>query len=203
MRHTVALAFALGLTMLGPRVAAAQPSGSIVGYGAVSANELSSRADGFSGRITLNLVPGIQAVGEFGRINNVLPPITANLLEIAPVDIRVGATYAEGGLRFAAAPRSPIHPYVEATAGVARMNVGVSGLGDTADAIARAALGFVSRTDPVAGVGGGIVVQGGPMLVDLGYRYKQILADDWMTTVLGAGDRLKSHQVRVGIGIRF
>ena len=71
------------------------------------------------------------------------------------------------------------------------------------DLIARAALGFLSRTEPIGSLGGGVVLQGGPLLVDLGYRYKQILSDSAFTTILGNGDRLAAHQVRVGLGFRF
>jgi len=203
MRYMVALACALGLTVLGPRGADAQSSGSLDVFGGRSLNEVSTSPDSFGGRLTVNLLPGIQAIGEVGRIGNVLPSATSTLIALTPLDVRIGATYGEGGLRFSAAGRSPIHPYVEASAGIARLNVGVTGLGTTGDAIARAALGFVTRTDPIAGAGGGVVIQGGPLRVDLGYRYKQILADDLVATLLGAGDRLRTHEVRVGVGVRF
>lgn len=203
MRHTIALACALGLTVLGPSGANAQTHGSLDVFGGRSLNEVSTSPDTFGGRLTVNLVPGIQVIGEAGRIGNVLPPTTTTLISLTPLDVRLGATYAEGGLRLSAARRSPIHPYVEATAGMARLNATVTGLGATGDAIARAALGFVTRTDPMVGGGGGFVIQGGPLLVDLGYRYKQILADDVVATILGAGDRLRTHQVRVGVGVRF
>jgi opacity protein-like surface antigen len=64
-------------------------------------------------------------------------------------------------------------------------------------------LGFIPRTETVAGVGGGLRIQGGPLALDLGYRYKQILGNSVLTTVLGAGQDLHSHQVRVGVGVRF
>jgi hypothetical protein len=199
----VALACALGLTVLGPRGAFAQNHGSLDVFGGRSLNEVSTSPDAFGGRLTVNLTPGIQVLGEVGRIGNMLPAATNTLISLTPLDVKLGATYAEGGIRLSAARRSPIHPYVEASAGVARLNIGVTGLGTTGDAIARAALGFVTRTDPIAGAGGGVVIQGGPLRVDLGYRYKQILADDVVTQILGAGDRLRTHQARVAIGVRF
>lgn len=202
MRYLVAFACALGLTVLAPRGVAAQ-SGSFDVFGGHSLNNVSASPDSFGGRLTVNLVPGIQAIGEVGRIGNVLPSVTTTLIGLTPVDVRLSAMYGEAGVRFSPARQSPIHPYVEATAGMARLNVGVTGLGTTGDAIARAALGFVTRTDPIAGAGGGVVIQGGPLRIDLGYRYKQILADDFVATLLGAGDRLRTHQARVSVGVRF
>jgi hypothetical protein len=133
----------------------------------------------------------------------VLPATTDLLLDQLPVDVRVSAVYGEGGLRLSPAPRSAVSPYVEATAGVARLDIGVTGLGVTMDAVTRAALGLVPRTEPIAGVGGGVRLQGGPLSLDLGYRYKQILGNSVVTTVLGAGQELHAHQVRVGVGVRF
>jgi hypothetical protein len=165
--------------------------------------ELSSSRGSFGGTLAINLLPGVQAIGEFGRIGSVLPPLTEGLLSLTPLDVRVSALYGEGGLRLTPAPRSVVSPYVEATLGAARLDVRVPGLGSTGDAIARAALAFIPRTETIAGVGGGVRVQGGPLALDLGYRYKQILGDSVLTTVLGAGQDLHAHQVRVGVGVRF
>jgi hypothetical protein len=202
MKHIVALAFVASLVTVAPQDASAQ-SGSFDAFGSLSVNELSSSSGSFGGKVALDVLPGVQAFGEFGRMGNVLPPLTTTLASLTPLDVRVTALYGEGGVRLSPAPRSPIRPYLEGSAGVARLNVGVSGLGTTGDVIARTALGFLSRTEPVAGVGGGIVVQGGPLLLDLGYRYKRILADDVFATVLGAGQHLQAHLVRVGVGVRF
>ena len=203
MRSIVGLAFIAALVVAGPRDARAQ-SGSIDGFGSLRVNDLSSASNSFGGKIAVDLgTPGIQLIGEAGRISNLLPTTTTTLLDFSPVKASVSAFYGEGGLRLSPAPNSPVHPYVEGSLGMARMNVNVSGLGTTGDVVARAALGFLSRTEPIGTVGGGVVLQGGPVLVDLGYRYKQVLSDSAFTTILGNGERLAAHQVRVGLGFRF
>lgn len=205
MKNLHAVAIAVSLITIGPPSALAQVGGSINGFGALSVNDLSSSPSrgSFGGTLAVNLVPGVQAIGEFGRIGNVLPTLTQTLLSLTPLDVGVSALYGEGGVRLSPAPRSVVSPYVEATAGVARLDVRVAGLGSTGDLIARAALGFIPRNETIAGVGGGLRIQGGPLALDFGYRYKQILGNSVLTTVLGAGQNLHSHQVRVGVGVRF
>ena len=90
----------------------------------------------------------------------------------------------------------------EATAGFARLSTRIPGLGSRGGAIANAALNFLNRTDPLLGVGGGVVIQGGPLLLDLGYRYKNILAGDSLEGALTGGD-FSVNQVRIGVGVRF
>ncbi len=92
--------------------------------------------------------------------------------------------------------------YVEASAGIARVNLNISGFG-AVDPFTRAALNSLDSTDPIAGVGGGVMFRGGPLLIDVGYRYKQIFADRLVGTLLSAGQGLRSHQVRFGMGVRF
>ena len=97
-----------------------------------------------------------------------------------------------------------MRPYAEATAGFARLNAGISGIGGTTGAVVNTALNLLNRTQPMLGVGGGIVLQGGPLSVDLGYRYKKISGGDALTTFLNAGnDGYQVNQVRVGVGFRF
>lgn len=206
MRYGSALALCIGLLVSTPRSSAAQAS--LDGFGALSVNGLSSlegssRPVDFGGRLSVDLVPGVQAIGEIGKMANVLPPLASFALSFLPVDVRVSALYGEGGVRFLAAPRSAVTPYVEASAGIARLSVTVSGLGPAANSGARAALSLLDRTDPIAGAGGGLMFRGGPVLVDVGYRYKQIFANSLVGTVIGAGRNLRSHQVRAGIGVRF
>jgi hypothetical protein len=202
MKHICALAIALGLIAFGPESALAQ-SGSIHGFGSLAVDDLSSSRGSYGGTVAVNLIPGVQAIGELGRLGSVLPSTTDTLLTLAPVDVSVSALYGEGGIRLSPAPRSVISPYVEATAGVARLNIGVSGLGTTADVITNAALGLIPRTEPIAGLGGGVKLQGGPLSLDVGYRYKQIFGSNAIETVLGVGQELHAHQLRVGVGVRF
>jgi hypothetical protein len=206
MRCACAIVLGLGLVLVTPHSSAAQ--GSIDGFGALSLNQFSSLEGSslpldFGGRVSVDLVPGIQAVGEFGRLGNVLPTITDLPLSLLPFDVRASAFYGEGGVRFLVAPRSAVTPYVEASAGIARVSLNIGGLGPTADAVTRAALNLLDSTDPIAGAGGGVMFRGGPLLIDVGYRYKRIFAESLVGTVLSAGQGLRSHQVRFGMGVRF
>jgi len=202
--HTCVLGTVLLFSM--PSVSLAH--GSVDGFGGLSIDKVSS-VEGASvpfdvgGRVTFDLVPAVQAIGEAGRVGSVLPTGTDTLLLFTPFRARVSALYGEGGVRFLASPRSAVTPYIEATAGMARLDFSIRGLGSTADALTQAALNFVDRTEPIAGVGGGALIRGGPVFVDLGYRYKKIFANNFIGTVLGAGQGLNAHQVRIGIGVRF
>ena len=84
-----------------------------------------------------------------------------------------------------AAPHSAVSPYVEGTAGVANLSFG--GIGSTTDALIRAALNLVDTREPLYGVGGGVLLQGGPLRFDLGYRYKYIQANSALSSFLSAG----------------
>jgi hypothetical protein len=94
-------------------------------------------------------------------------------------------------------------PYAEATAGIARVHLRSDELGTAANAAMSLALGLVEGTTPTLGAGGGILVRGGPILFDVGYRYKQLFAEGLTRLALGFGQPLRTHQARVGIGIRF
>jgi len=115
----------------------------------------------------------------------------------------VSAFYGEGGVRLLAAPRAAVSPYVEGSAGIAHLRFGINGLGSSTDAIVRAALNLVDTSDPIVGGGGGILFHGGPLQFDLGYRYKRIVTDSVLSSILSAGQKLDSHQVRFGVGVRF
>ena len=52
------------------------------------------------------------------------------------------------------------------------------------------------------GAGGGVVFQGGPVSLDVGYRYKKILATG-VASALNGGSPYQVNQVRVGLGFRF
>jgi opacity protein-like surface antigen len=141
-------------------------------------------------------------VGEAGRLADIKPPLF-DLLDFTDVGMRVSALYGEGGVRLIAFPHSGVHPYGEATAGFARLSAGVSGLGSRTDGIVDTALNLVNSTRPMLGAGGGIVLQGGPLSVDIGYRYKKISAGNTLASALNGGQDYKVNQVRVGIGFRF
>lgn len=193
-----------GLAWLAPSLALAQSRGNAVtGFGGISPSDASASRTGFGGNVSFDLTPNIQAIGEVGRIGDVLPSTTSRILALTPFDLHVSAFYGEGGVRFLASPGAGVTPYAEATAGVARLTTGFSGSGSTINAIVGSALTFFDRTQPMAGIGGGVLLRGGPVLVDLGYRYKQVFAGSSLASLLSAGSDIRSHQVRVGVGVRF
>jgi hypothetical protein len=148
------------------------------------------------------LTPQIHAIGEFGRVGDLLPPLAADLIALTPYDFRVSAFYGEGGVRLLTGSGA-FDPYVEATFGVARLSPRFSGFSPRVDAIATATLNLLQRTEPMVGIGGGVLLRGGPVVADIGYRFKQIVGDDTLMNVLSAGTQLRAHQVRFGVGIRF
>ena len=205
MRVLIAAALS-AVVVMAPSRASAQMT--IDGFGALPVDHLASFGDSnipvdFGGRVSVDVVPAVQVVGEFGRVGNVLPGIVGLPLSFSRLNLRVSAVYGEGGVRLLAAPRSAVSPYVEGTAGVAHLRFGATGLGSTTDAIVRAALNLVDTSDPLFGAGGGLLLRGGPLHIDLGYRYKRIVPNSMLGTVIGLGQELQTHQVRFGAGVRF
>ena len=203
-RTTLSLLLALSLA---PATAGAQDHGaSAVVFGGTSLNSFSTSASKIDVGVNVGkeLTPNIQAFGEFGRVGEMLPSLSAGLLSsFTPYDVGVSAFYGEGGVRLLAAPNSGVNPYVEATAGIARLTPHVSGFGSSADAIASLGLGFLRTTEPILGVGGGLLLRGGPLVADVGYRYKQVVGAESFASVLSAGQPMRAHQVRFGLGVRF
>jgi hypothetical protein len=206
MRMVIAAVLAVATVVLVPSASSAQTS--IDGFGGVQMDHLASLGDSgfpvdFGGRVSFDVVPAVQVFGEFGRIGNVLPSLLDTGLAFTRLDVTASAFYGEGGVRLLAAPRSAVSPYVEGTAGVAHLRFGARGLGSTTDAIIRAALNLVDTRDPLFGVGGGVLMRAGPLNVDVGYRFKRIVANGTLASVLSVGQELQSHQVRFGVGVRF
>lgn len=203
MRKLMLLGAAL---VLWPAAAHAQSGNNdIQGFGGLTVGTStfgSAASPTFGGRVGVGLTDHIQLVGEAGRLADISSPLF-DLLDFTDVGVRVSAFYGEGGIRFIASPHTAVRPYAEATAGFARLNAGISGIGGTTGAVVNTALNVLNRTQPMLGVGGGVVLQGGPVSVDFGYRYKQISAGNAITSALNAGNPYKVNQVRVGIGFRF
>ncbi len=216
MKSLITGVLALCVVATGARAASAQDHGSAsvvtgvtMSNGSPLTDAISSFSGGFNdrmnfaGRVTFNVAPGFQAIGEVGRIGSVLPPLTRSILSFSPVDLGASAFYTEGGVRtFFGNGRSAVSPYVEATGGIARLSVRISGFSATTDDLLDLGLGFVNRTSPMAGLGGGVMWQAGPVTFDTGYRYKKIFANDFATLLTGGG-QLTSHQVVFGAGFRF
>jgi len=199
-----ALSILFSVSLLPASALAQDRTASAVAFGGASLNTFSASAAkiDFGLNISKELTPNIQALGEFGRIGDMLPTMTAGLLSLTPYDVRVSAFYGEGGVRLIGAPGSGVSPYAEATAGIARLSPQVSGFGSFADA-AISGLGLFQSTDPLLGFGGGFLLHGGSVVADVGYRYKQIVGGDSFASLLAVGQNLRAHQVRFRIGVRF
>ena len=102
-----------------------------------------------------------------------------------------------------AADLYPTFAYVEDQLGVKADRLLLCGFGSTTDAIVRSALNLVDTRAPIFGVGGGLLMQGGPLRFDVGYHYKRIMANSALSSVIGTGQQLQSHQIRFGAGVRF
>jgi opacity protein-like surface antigen len=202
------LIFATALTLactLPASVIAQEAKNEVQGFGGVTVGTStfgSALSSTFGGRVGVGLTPNLQVIGEAGRLADIKSPLF-DVLDFTDIGVRVSALYGEGGIRFIASPHSAVRPYGEATAGFARLNTGLSGLGGRTDAIVDTALGFLNTTRPMLGAGTGVLLQGGRIAVDIGYRYKKISAGNTLASVLNAGKDFQINQVRVGVGIRF
>jgi hypothetical protein len=180
--------------------------GEVQGFGGLTIGTStfgSALSSTFGGRVAADLTPNLQVIGEGGRLADIKSPLF-DLLDFTSVGVRVSALYGEGGVRFLAAPpRSAVRPYGEATAGFARLSAGITGLDGPASDIVNTTLGVINSTRPMLGVGGGVMLQGGPVTVDVGYRYKKISAGNAVAALLNGGRDYTVNQVRVGIGFRF
>jgi hypothetical protein len=190
-----------------PAAARAQSANtSVQGFGGLTFGMSStlgrtSTASALGGIVAAGLTPNIQIVGEVGRLSDIRPPLF-DLLDFTPVNLRVSAWYGEGGVRFIASPRSAVRPYAEATAGFARLSTGLSGFGGRTDAVIRTGLAFLDRTEPLLGVGAGVLLEHGRLALDVGYRYKKITATG-VASALNAGNAYQVNEARIGLGVRF
>ena len=200
------LVSALAVACAAPTAARAQDGkGDVQGFGGLTVGTSafgSALSPTFGGRVNIGLTPNIQVIGEAGRLADIKSPLL-DVLDLTDFGVGVSALYGEAGVRFIASPRSAVRPYGEATAGFARLNASVSGLTGRTDAIVDMALGLINSTRPMLGVGTGVLLQAGPMSVDLGYRYKKISPGNTVAAFLNAGKDYQVNQVRVGVGFRF
>jgi opacity protein-like surface antigen len=202
MRRLSRSALTVALSLVVASAAHAQGKGTAQGFGGYSVGALTNPAPSLGGTITLAVTPNIHVIGEAGRLGNVLPPISSAVLSVPSV--RVSAFYGEGGIRaLAGNANSTFRPYVEGTFGAARLDVSSSRLNGVGNALLDAGTAFLDRTSPTLGGGGGVLAQTGPVVFDVGYRYKQLLDTGTLGTVLGLGQELRTHELRAGIGFRF
>jgi opacity protein-like surface antigen len=195
-------AAASGVLLFSAHAGAQTRGGQVEGFGGMTVGSTTT-AMTFGGSVAVPLGDYVQIIGEAGRMDDMKSGLLDVVDDLTPYNVRLGAWYGEGGLRFIASPRSAVRPYVEATAGFARVTPRVSGAG-TFGAVANTALDFLSSNEPLLGAGGGIILQGGPVVVDAGYRYKRIQSGNAIASALTlGGGPIEVNQVRVGIGFRF
>jgi opacity protein-like surface antigen len=202
MRTTVATAVVCTALSLATTVSAQTRGGVFQGFGG---STFGTTANGptFGAGIAVPVGDYLQLVGEAGRLDDLKAPALDDLLDLTPVDAGMSAWYAEGGLRFTGSRHSAVRPYVEATAGVARLRPSVGAEG-WVGVLTNVGLSYFGSTEPLVGAGAGVMFQAGPLAVDLGYRYKRILADGAIASVFSLGnDGFDVNQVRVGVGVRF
>ena len=65
-------------------------------------------------------------------------------------------------------------------------------------------LGFVDASGPVVGAPGVVsFMRAGVVHIDVGYRYKRVLKNSLVGSILGGGRDLQINQLRFGLGVRF
>jgi hypothetical protein len=186
------------VTMALPSVARAQ-NGAIQGFGGVTLRGVTPSTT-FGGSVAVPLGDHVQILAEGGRITDLTTAPLADLIALTPLDLRVSAYYGEAGVRLLGSSDRAVRPYGEATAGFARLHTGIGGI--PYSPIVNSALGFLDSTQPIFGLGGGVLVGAGPVVVDLGYRYHRIGAGSTVQSAL-TGGRLDVQQLRLGLGVRF
>jgi opacity protein-like surface antigen len=202
MRALPFTALLLAVLFIASSASAQEPHAAVQAFGGLGVGSFTTTNTNFGGTATGDLTPNIQLVGEAGRIGNVLPSMTQTLIGLTPMDINVSAWYGEGGVRFTGGS-SAWRPYAEASAGIARLQPQLSGIGSgLPSVIANAGLSLLNRTEPIASLGGGVTFQGGAFVADVGYRHRRVFSDNW-TQALALGDSLSTNEVRVGFGVRF
>ena len=199
--RTYILAAGLAIVCFSTVAEAQDRGGSIQGFAGTTFGT-SASAPTFGGNVAIPLGDHVQIVGEAGRLTDIKASVLDNLLDLTSFDIGMSAWYAEGGLRLITG-RSSVRPYIEGTAGVARLKPSVGASGWTG-ALTNTGLAFLGSTEPIVGAGGGVVLGAGPLSVDLGYRYKRILASGPLASAFSLGNNgYDVNQVRVGVGVRF
>jgi hypothetical protein len=107
---------------------AQEPHATVQAFGGLGLGSFTATNTNFGGAVTGDLTPNIQAVGEAGRLGNVLPSMTQTLIGLSPLDFNVSAWYGQGGVRFTGGSSS-LRPYAEASAGIARVQPHLTGIG--------------------------------------------------------------------------
>ena len=202
MRTSVVAAAICAALSVGATANAQTSGGNFEGFGGTTFGT-TTNAPTFGGGVAVPLGDYVQVVGEAGRLADIKAPLLEEVLEYTAADVTMSAWYAEGGVRFLGSRHAAVRPYVEGTAGIARLKPGVRADG-LLGALTNTGLSFLDETEPMVGAGGGVLLRAGPVDVDLGYRYKRILANGALSSAFSlGGNGFDVNQVRVGVGLRF
>jgi hypothetical protein len=202
MHRSILSAAGLITALVAAAPAAAQDRGGFAqAFGGLTMRDFAS-APTFGGAVSVPTTDNLHVIVEGGRFSDLMSPTLATLIDFTPVDVRLSGLYGQAGVRIIAGPGRAARPYGEAAVGLARMSPSFSGINPEAEAIANTALQFLARTEPLVGLGAGVVLQGGPLVVDFGYRYTKLMSDNPVQSLLAGGD-LGVNQFRVGIGFGF
>lgn len=151
----------------------------------------------FGGRVGVPVANGLFAIGEVGRIQNVLPAsieaelgVVARLIELqtgvaASLEARVPVLYGMGGLRWTRRA-GRLAPFAEGGVGVARLTLDVDAIAqgtDISEELKRdLADEGIETTKPLVAVGAGVNVPvAAAWSFDLGYRFTRIFTDTAIT----------------------
>ena len=200
MKHRLtAVLVVVGLCVMMPLTASAQgPSGFVQGFGGLTLGN--TLIDGlFGGEAGANLGSHAQIFGDAGYMRNTLSSnLLGGLIDLAAdatgVGVRRSGFYGDGGIRLLTGG-GPVRGYVEGSAGAVRLSYAVDVGRDRfgLSPVINGALNFLDRTEPMVGFGGGVILQPGRLMLDLGYRYKRVLADSPFAV----------SQVRAAVGVTF
>jgi hypothetical protein len=180
------------LFLLAPLSALAQPAGFVRGFGGVSF--LTEPGAAFGATLGLRINDGIDIVGDFGRLTNILPRRIQRDLDAAAqqfgsffgapvsIDLKAPGLYAFGGLRVTRAAGAHMRVYLEGGGGVARGTSRIearAGAVDVSDEVIAILRLKPSETRPLVALGVGVSVPiATRVTADVGYRFLRILTDD-------------------------
>ena len=188
--------------------ALAQPVGFVRGFGGVTF--LSEPGALFGATVGIRLTSSIHAIGDIGRVSNILPRKIQRDLDAtasqfgnffgAPltIDLDAPGLYGFGGLRVSHAVGPRMSVYGEGGGGVARGTSDITARAGSADVSQQVSAMLRikhSETQPLLAVGGGMSIPlGDRFTTDVGYRLLRIFTDD---------PRINTGTMTVGFGWSF
>src|SRR5438874_8675580 len=119
MRAVVNLVLALLVLSTASAASAQEHTAFVQGFGGLRLGTVAVTNTAFGGVVGGDIIPGLQVIGEAGRLSDVLPNTVDTLLVFSPIGFQLSAWYAQGGVRITTPGRSPVRPYVETSAGIA------------------------------------------------------------------------------------